>query len=333
MLDFPQQLRQARDIAGICKVVFEKRDFTNIIFAGVGGSSIGADIIRSYLYFKSQLKIDIVRGYELPAYVDNQTLIFTSSYSGNTEETLGAYTQAKEKGACIIAISSGGALKELALKDKLTFIELPKGLPPRYSAGYLSIAPLIVLAKLGLVEDPTPSINEVIRVLEDLRDLSLNPGIVEKDNIAKYIASRIFNRFAAIYSGPNHFVAATRLRNQINENSKSLALSHFFPEAAHNEISGWQNPARLLKNFTVVMLRDKYEHPRISKEMDIAKEIFKRQGISVFEVFSRGEGLLARIFSLIYIGDFISFYLAILYGVDPAPVEKIDYFKKRLTEN
>jgi len=334
LLDFPLQCKQAYDIAKVNQLLFEKKDFTKIVFAGLGGSAIGGDLVRSYLYFQSKIPISVCREYELPVYVDNSTLVFILSYSGNTEETLSAYQQAKEKGASLILISSDGALKEYATKDKLTFIEIPRGLPPRCALGYLSIIPLALLNKLGVVQDIAPSISEVVEVLEELKNKNLNPRIGQKDNIAKYIADKLFNKLPVIYSSSVHFDAAvTRLRSQLNENSKSLASTHVFPEMNHNEIVGWQNPKKLFKNFVVLMLRDKDMHRRVATRMDITSDILKDGSICVLEIWSRGQNLLSRIFSLIYIGDFISFYLAILYGIDPTPVDRVTYLKKRLAES
>lgn len=333
LLDFPMQIKAAADIAKNSRILFEKKDFTNIVFAGLGGSAIGADLVRSYLYSESKLTINVHREYDLPAYVDSSALVFISSYSGNTEETLSAYVQAKEKGACVIAISSGGTLKEYANKDGVAFIQIPQGLPPRCALGYLSIIPLCILFQLGLIKDVNWAINQTARVLEELKDKNINPRIGLKDNLSKFIASKIFNKFAIIYSSSMHFdVCATRLRGQLNENSKALASSHTFPEMNHNEIVGWQNPKKLFKDFVVLMLRDKNIHPRVGRRMDITKEILKKEGVAVIEIWSRGEELLSRIFSLIYIGDFISYYLAILYGIDPTPVERVTYLKNRLTE-
>lgn len=333
LLDFPAQCRYASSIAQDTKIDFTKRDFKNIVFSGLGGSAIGADLVKSYLYFESKFPISVVREYELPAYVDSSTLVFVSSYSGNTEETLSAYSQALAKGSHIIAFSSGGKLKEYAARDKITFIEIPKGLPPRAALGYSSIVPLGVLAKLGLIKSIEGTLDEMIRTLEELRDKCLKPAIAQKDNIAKYIATRLFNKLTFIYSSSVHFDAvATRFRGQLNENSKALALTHVFPEMNHNEIVGWENPKKLFKNFVVIMLRDKYMHPRVALRMDITKEVIQKEGVNVLEIWSRGQGLLSRIFSLIYIGDFISFYLAILYGIDPTPVDKVNYLKRRLGE-
>jgi len=333
LLDFPLQCQAAADIAQHAKILTQRKDFTGIVFAGLGGSAIGADLIRSYLYSEINIPIIVCREYELPAYVDNQALVFITSYSGNTEETLSAYRMAKERGAVLIAVSSGGTLKEYAQRDKVSFAEIPKGLPPRCALGYLSMVPLCLLAKMGLINDVSLAVKEMVGVLEDLKNKSINPNIAAKDNIAKALALKVFNKFTVVYAAGVHFDAcATRLRGQLAENAKALASSHVFPEMNHNEIVGWQNPKKLFKDFTVLILRDKDTHPRVAKRMDITKDILEKEGVTVFELWSRGGGLLSRIFSLIYIGDFISYYLAILYGIDPTPVERIAYLKDQLAK-
>ena len=333
LLDFPLQCKAALDIALRVKIKFKKRGFLTIVFAGLGGSAIGADLVRSYLYFESKAPIMVLREYDLPGYLDSSTLVFIASYSGNTEETLSAYEQAREKGSTLIVISSGGKLKEYAQRDNITFIDIPKNLPPRCALGYLSIIPLCILSKLGVTGDVALEINQMINTLEELKEKSLKPVIGQRDNIAKVIASKLWNKFVVVYSASIHFdVCALRFRGQLAENSKSLCSSHVFPEMNHNEIVGWVHPKKLLKNFVAVMLRDKGLHPRTEKRMNITKDILKKEGVEVLEINSRGKGLLSRIFSLIYIGDFISLYLAILYGIDPTPVDRVTYLKNRLAK-
>jgi len=333
LLDFPQQCKAALDLAEKSKILFEKRDFKDICFAGLGGSAIGADLVRSYLYFESKIPIQVFREYELPAFINESTLIFLSSYSGNTEETISAYNQAKQKGATLIVISSDGKLKEYAKRDNITFIGIPQGSPPRCNLSYLSIIPLCILAKLGLIKDVSLSISQMIKTLEELKDKNLNPRIGQKDNIAKAVALKLLNKFAIVYSASIHFdICATRFRGEIAENSKALASSHVFPEMNHNEIVGWEQPKKLFKNFVVVMLRDKNMHPRVAIRMDITRDIIRKEGPLVIEIWSRGENLLSRIFSLIYIGDFVSYYLALLYGIDPTPVDRVTYLKNQLAK-
>jgi len=334
LLDFPLQVRAAQDYAQKIKLSLPKAGFKNIIFAGLGGSAIGSDLVKSYLYFENKVPMSVCREYDLPADAGNDSLIFVSSYSGNTEETISTYKQAKERGAAIVAISSGGLVRDYALVDKVPFIEIPKNIPPRCALGYMSIIPLCVLGKLGLAKDMGPELVEAIKNLEELRNECLSPNIGQKDNIAKAAALQLFNKFAVIYSAAVHFdVCVTRMRGQLAENSKSLASSHLFPEMNHDEIVGWEHPAKLFKDFLVVMLRDSRMHPRVKKRMDITKEMIRKEGVELVEIWSRGEGLLSRILSLIYIGDFISYYLAILYGVDPTPVDRITYLKDRLAKD
>jgi len=331
---FPEQCQYAVQLGLEAKILFEKKDLSNIIFAGMGGSAIGADLVKDYLYFESKIPVMVCREYDLPAYVGKSTLVIVSSYSGNTEETLSIYEQARAKGAKIVAISSNGRLKEAAIRDKVSFIEIPRGLPPRFAIGYLSIIPLCVLSRLGLINDPTLFVNQVVDVLKDLRDNCLGVKIGQKDNIAKHVATKLFKKIAFIYSGSLNFgICATRFRGQIAENAKALASSHVFPEMTHNEIIGWEEPAKLFKNFVVVMLRDQKINPRVNKRMDIAKELINKEDVEVIEVYSRGSGLLSRIFSLIYIGDFASFYLAMLYRIDPMPVDKNDYLKNEMAKS
>jgi len=182
-----------------------------------------------------------------------------------------------------------------------------------------------------LVKDTRQPIEQMIAVLEDLRERNIGPGVAGKDNISKAVAGKLLNKFPVIYSASTHFdVCVTRLRGQLAENSKSLASGHVFPEMNHNEIVGWQNPKKLFKDFVILMLRDKGMHPRVAKRMDITRDILKKEGISIIEIWSQGPDLLSRIFSLIYIGDFISYYLAILYGIDPTPVERVTFLKNQL---
>lgn len=333
LLDFPDQCRAAETLAQKAALLFEKRDFTKIVFAGMGGSAIGADLVRSYLYFESKIPLVVLREYTLPAYVDDSTLVIVSSYSGNTEETLSAYREAQEKKATLLAVSSGGLLKDNASRDKVTFIEIPRNLPPRCSLGYLSIIPLCLLARLGFVPEPGAAINQMVKTLEDLKSHNLNPGIAKRDNIAKTVALKFYNKLPFIYSSSVYFdVCAIRLRGQIAENSKALSSSHVFPEMNHNEIAGWGNPKKQFKNFVAVMLRDKEMHPRLGLRMDITAKLIREEDVELIEIWSRGEGLLSRIFSLIYIGDFVSLYLAILYGIDPTPVDRVTYLKEQLAK-
>jgi glucose/mannose-6-phosphate isomerase len=272
------------------------------------------------------------RNYTLPNFVGENTLIFVSSYSGNTEETISAYKKAKEKKARMVVISSDGELENRAKEDGVPYIKIPKGFPPRCALFYSFVPPLLILNKLGFIEDKIRELDEVTEVLITLKnELGINSPT--KANIAKKLALALRHKFPIIYGANDRIdVVVTRWRGELAENSKHLASSHVFPEMNHNEIVGWDFPSELMNQFVVIFLRDDEDHKRIAKRMDITKDILDKKGISTVELFSKGKGPLSRMLSLIYIGDMVSFYLAILDGVDPMPVDRISYLKKELAK-
>ncbi len=330
LLGFPAQCRDAIRICRSFSIPKSHRGANNIVFSGLGGSAIGADLIRSYVVDEIKIPIFVNRDYSIPNFISKDTLFFACSYSGDTEETLASYEEAKKRGAKIIALSSGGKLEVEAKKDKIPFMSIPKGYPPRTALGYSFFPPLVVLSKLGFIRKKDKQIGEAISGLVSLRDCILSPYIKASKNYAKRLALDLKDKYVIIYSANRYMDSVlTRWRGQLAENSKALTSSHVFPEMNHNEIVGWVNPKRLLKDFVAVILRDKSEHPRVAKRIDITKSIIKKK-TKIIEVYSRGRGLLSRIFYLIYLGDFISFYLAILNGVDPTPVDSVTYLKRRL---
>lgn len=331
LLGLDEQVRRAKDIGVSFDATAISGDgVRNIAFTGLGGSAIGADVIRCYTAGEIKVPIIVNRNYTLPNFVDENTLLFTSSYSGNTEETLSAYKKAKEKKARIVAISSDGTLEKLTKEDGTPCIKIPAGFPPRCALGYAFIPLLLILCKLGFIGDKEKEIDEAVDILSELKN-ELGIESPADTNTAKRIALMLEHKFPIIYGADDHIdVAIRRWRGQLAENSKHLASSHVFPEMNHNEIVGWDFPVELMKEFVVIFLRDSGDHKRIARRMDITKEILSKKKINAVEVFSKGKGLLSRIMSLIYIGDMASFYLAILNGVDPTPVDRVTYLKKEL---
>jgi glucose/mannose-6-phosphate isomerase len=329
---FPRQLDDAAQIGG--KAAFLRgmgRDFDKIVFAGIGGSAIGADLIRSYAADECVVPIIVNRDYTLPAFVNRKTLLFVSSYSGNTEETLSAYVDGRDKKATIVAVTTNGELIKRAQKDSVPCIVVPQGYPPRSALGYMSIPVLVFLSKMGFISDKEKDIKEASGLLTKMRDTMLSVDVSDDKNIAKRIAKDLVGKYAIIYGASQRTdCVAARWRGQIAENSKTLSSSHLFPEMNHNEVAGWMNPKNLLKDIVALILRDRQDHPRVAKRMDITMSIIKKEGVRVLEVPSMGQSLLARLFSLIYIGDFVSLYLAVLNGVDPTPVDNITYLKEEL---
>jgi len=332
---FPGQCREAEGIGSRFEVPASlKADYTEIVCAGMGGSAIGADIIRSYISDEARIPFFVNRNYALPAFVDSGSLVIVSSYSGNTEETLSAYQDAKSKKAKIVAITSGGELEKRARSDGFAVLKIPGGLPPRCALGYSFFPALKLLSQLGVIPDKGADISEAIEDMERLKSERLSSGVSSGKNISKSIAGDLYRKYPVIYACQDHTdCAATRWRGELAENSKTLSSTHLLPEMNHNEIVGWENPKELMKDMVAVILRDAGDNPRVAKRMDITKKIISREKVKVLEVNSCGKGLLARIFSLIYTGDFVSFYLAILNGCDPTPVERIDYLKKELARD
>jgi len=332
---FPEQCQDAKRISQRFDLPKGFRiNYKNIVCIGMGGSAIGADLVRSYIADDSETPLFVNRNYTLPNFAGEDTLIMASSYSGDTEEVLSAYRDAAARGCEIIAITSGGKLQKMAREDGAPCVNIPGGLPPRCALGYSFFPILILLAKIGIIKDQSALIDDAIKVLKKLKNSRLACRIKHSDNQAKKIASEIYGRFPIIYGGQDHMDSVvTRWRGQLAENSKTLASSHLFPEMNHNEIVGWEEPEAVLRKSVVIMLRDAADHPRISRRMDVTKNILKKGKIKVIEVSSAGKELLARIFSLIYIGDFVSFYLAILNKINPTPVARVVYLKKELAKS
>jgi len=308
--------------------------FENVLFLGMGGSAMGGDLAKSFLEDEAHLPIFVNRSYHLPSFVNAKSLVFAISYSGNTEETLTAYQEAHRKKAKVIAIASGGKLIHRAKRDRIPYLCLPSGLPPRTALGYLFFAPYVMLKRLLKLPLRETEFYETIRTLNRLREREIGPDVPYSRNVSKQIAHRLVGKIPAIHGSVQKIDAAvTRWRTQIAENSKQLSWIHLYPELNHNEIVGWREPKTLLRHLTILLLRDAGDHARVKRRMEITKGLIRREaGVETIEVHSQGRSLLTRIFSLIYIGDFVSFYLSMLNGIDPTPVERIMYLKKELSK-
>jgi glucose/mannose-6-phosphate isomerase len=332
LLDLPEQLQMGERL-GQSADLPSATDVRAIVVTGLGGSSISGDLLRSYLHAECPVPLLVNRHYSLPAFVGPETLVCAVSFSGNTEETLSAFGEAHARGAGLLAVTSGGQLAEMADAWRIPCIRVPEGLPPRTTLGYLFTPMLVTLARLGLIADQSAAVAEAIEVLREL-GAQYRPGIETFRNLPKVLATDLHGKFPVIY-GVQDFsdVIAYRWRTQFNENSKMLASHQAFPELNHNEVVGWQGPLTSGLEPWVVLLRDAQESGRVALQIDITKAFLQERAAGLTEVWSQGHSRLARLFSLLYTGDFTSYYLALIRGVDPKPVEAIDRLKDRLASS
>lgn len=330
--NFGNQIEEAMSLGKALKPHDDLKNINKIIICGLGGSAIGGDLLRSYLTYEIKIPILINRNYKLPAFADENTLVIISSYSGNTEESLSSYKNAKESGCKIVCLSSGGKLVILAENENNFLIKIPRGYQPRCALGFAFFPLLILLSKLGFISDKS---KEIEKTAEMIKRKSMTYSNYEyKDNVAIKIAEHLFGKIPVIYSSVDILdIVNLRWRGQINENAKSLAFGNLVPEMNHNEIVGWQENPDILKRFAVVSLIDREDNPSILKRMKITLDLIQHLRGAQIEIDGEGDSHLERIFDLIYLGDWVSFYLAILYKVDPTPVEKINFLKNKLLEN
>lgn len=312
------------------KAKISKSKTTNIVVTGLGGSAIGGDLIRGLVSDECRVPILVNRNYALPAFVDSASLVVVSSYSGNTEETLSAYQDAIRRKAQIVCVTSGGAVEELAMRHGHYLVKIPSGSPPRAAIGYSFVSTLQTLAKFGFIGDKSRDIAETARYLK-AKSLAY-ADFKDKGNLAVAIAKKCYGKLPIIYASDDFASAvALRWKGQICENAKTLAYSNVFPELNHNELVGWNRYRDLLKKTVALMLRDRDDHPRNAFRMRVTSAIVKKHSSSVMEVESEGESRLTRLFSLVLLGDWVSYYLAILNEVDPTPVKAIDFLKASLS--
>jgi glucose/mannose-6-phosphate isomerase len=329
LCDFPDQVEDAVRIGREAELAFPANmRISNIVLTGLGGSAIGGDLLRSYLGGDLRVPFLVNRNYTLPEFVDDATLVIVSSYSGNTEETISAHRDAVKRKAAVLCISSNGETEKLAAKHGHPLVTIPGGYPPRAALGYSFFPTLLALRALKLIPAQDAAIKETISLLRKKAAAYSSPS---KQNTALEIARQLYTKLPVIYSpGERLDVVNTRWRGQLAENAKVLAFGHVLPEMNHNELVGWKVLRRIIQDMVVICLHDRDDLDRVKLRMDITKEIVGHYAASVIDVESEGKTLLARIFSLIYLGDWVSFYLAMLNGIDPTPVKVIDYLKGEL---
>ena len=344
MLDDLKHIHQSdsQDALGIAEKQWQQLDykytiqpvdgkFENIVHSGMGGSALWALLSTSWPGYK--LPFEVVRGYDIPGYVSEKTLFIASSYSGNTEETLSALSQAEEKGATIIVIASGGKLADTARSKGYPLIELPKIDKPRYGALY-GLKGLVSLGEsLGLLTEPnaTAELEKMSAFLKASVDAWL-PVVPTSKNPAKQLALELMGKSVVMYAGPLLTPAAHKWKISFNENSKNVAWEYPFPEFNHNEFTGWTSHP-VDKPYEVVYLQSSYDNDRIKKRFDLSDKLLSGRWPSPQRIDAQGDSKLQQLLWTVAMGDFVSLYLAILNGVNPIDVgdkDIIEKFKKEL---
>jgi len=330
--EFGNQVYDAYKLAeGVSLKNIDVNKIKNIVITGLGGSAIGGDLVKNVGLDDLKVPLIVNRHYSFPTFVGRDTLVIVSSYSGNTEETISAYKQAIKLRAQIICITSGGKIREMAEKYKHNLFIIPQGYQPRCALGYNFVSMWLALAKLKFVSKKATDFKNVIRILRESSKKYAVPDIVTND--ALRIAVALKGKLPIIYSSVDNLEAVNlRWRGQLSENAKILAYGNLYPEMNHNELVGWKLNKNILKNTVVIFLEDPADHKRVKTRMTITKKIYKEYSDNIFSLSSKENTRLQRIFDLIYLGDWVSYYLAILNNVDPTPVEVINYLKTELAK-
>lgn len=320
---FADQLKEAIAIGSKVQLRTPVAEIRNIVVTGLGGSGIGGNLVSEIVADELRVPMQVNKEYGLPNFVNENTLVICSSYSGNTEETLAAFADAIKANALIVCITSGGKLLELAKQYNLDHVIIPGGNPPRSCLGYSSVQQLFVLKQLGLISNKFESeLNETISLLE--REAT------HIRSLAKAIAAQLKNRIPVLYSVTDMESVAVRFRQQINENAKMLCWHHVVPEMNHNELVGWRNQ---IGNWAPIFLRSREDFDRNQQRIEINKSIVAKYSEHVIEIYAKGESHTERAFYLIHLGDWVSVYLAELNGVDAVEVKVIDHLKNELAKN
>lgn len=299
----------------------------NVVYAGMGGSALAALMLHTWPVVSEPF--EVVRDYDIPAYVDGDTLFIASSYSGNTEETLSALAQAETKGAQIVIITSGGKLKAIAEEKGYPLALLPQIGQPRYAVFANYRALLQILEKVGLLgSDVWPAMARAAQHLSETVQRWL-PTVPTKDNQAKQIALDVIGKSAVVYAGPKLASAAYKWKISFNENAKHVAWWNQYSELNHNEFMGWTKQP-VDKPYTVIELRSSLEHPQVQKRFVVTERLLSGMRPAPIVVTLQGEDLLEQLVWAIALGDFVTIYTALLNGINPTPVDLIERFKQEL---
>lgn len=323
------QWQQVQFQAAIEDGSHDGRTLTRVVFVGMGGSALGAMLAKDWLSTQLHVPLEVVRSYDLPAYVDDQTLVIASSYSGNTEETLSCLQQARDKSAQVAIIASSGKLVEVARHQSIAHVLLPQGIPQRMAMFYMLRSLVALLVNFGVA--PISVLEEIASAADFLRDETAKwvQSVSVDKNEAKQLALLAVGKTPVIYGGALTGSLAYKWKISWNETAKNLAFYNQYPEFNHNEFMGWTSHP-IEKPFVIFDLISNHEHPQILRRFEISDRLLSGQRPKAHPIHLRGETILQQLLWGCILADYASTYTAILNGVDPVPVPLIEKLKKEL---
>ena len=305
------------------------QDVYNVVLSGMGGSALPGVFLSSWP--KLSKPFEISRNYTLPNYVDSNTLVIVSSYSGNTEETLSSLEDARSRGAQIVVVSAGGKLAEKALEYDLPLVTIPSGKQPRMATfGFLK-AFISILESANIVEPG--NVEKLTSLHEWLKDefALFREDVPTESNSAKALANELVGKTVIVYAGPKLWPVANKMKICINENAKNTAWCNQYPEFNHNEFIGWtSHPVE--KPFAVVEIRSTLEHERVQKRFAVTEKLLSGNRSHPFVINPKGDSLVEQLLWTVGYADIVSVYLAILNGLNPTPVELVEKLKSELNK-
>lgn len=325
----PQQVRDAWAIAQRAKIPPSHSDVRSVVVAGMGGSAIGGDLAAALVAGELKVPMTVHRDYGLPAYVGRDSLVITSSYSGNTEESLSSFEEARKRGAKVIAITTGGRLAELATAAGYPLVTFSYAARPRATLGYSLALVLGVLSRMGLIRDLAA---DVEAALADVAKLQERVHEGARTNDAKRLAVALAPKVVFVYGAGAMGVMARRVKGQINENSKAWAAYDVLPELNHNAVVGFPQPAVAKQAVAVLILRSTQDLGRHRVRWEVTKELLDQSGIAHHSLELPGSSALSEVLQMTYYTDHVSYYMALLNGADPSPNTSIDFLKDRLAK-
>lgn len=323
-----QQIEHKFDVTSLGSLVGSKPE--NIVYAGMGGSALAALLSKSWPGF--DIPFEVCREYHVPAYVSTKTLFIASSYSGNTEETLSALVEAEAKSAKIAVITGDGKLKEIAEAKNYPILVLPKIVQPRYGVIYNLKAIVSIMQAVGLpgADEAMKSLEGAVGFLKKIVE-SWIATVPTKENKAKQLAENLAGKSVVVYAGPLLAPVAYKWKINFNENAKNIAWWNEYPEFNHNEMIGWSSHP-IEKTYGIIELRSNLEHPRIQRRFEVSEKLLSGRRPPPYIVEVQGKTLLEQILWSLAFGDFVSIYLGILNGLNPAPVDLVEKFKTELNK-